>query len=237
MGAPVIGIIGSGNIGAAVARMATTAGLAVVISNSRGPATLADLVAELGDTAIADTVAGAAARAEVVVVAVPLAAYSSLAPQMLAGKVVIDAMNYYPDRDGPMPELTGSGLSSSEFLQRQWPGAQVVKALNNVDAVRLPLLPRPAGRPDRTALPVSADDAGAMATVIEVLDRIGFDTLSLGSLSESWRSQPGTPIYVAPYFRDREPASEDPYQRFVEAEPVPVPLARARELADAAIHS
>jgi predicted dinucleotide-binding enzyme len=234
MSSSVIGIIGSGNIGAGVARLSVTAGLQVVISNSRGPATLADLVGELGESSTADTVSSAVGQADIVVLAVPLGAYRDLPVDALAGKIVVDAMNYYPDRGGRIAELDLSGVSSSEFLQGQWPGVRLVKALNNVDFIRLPRLARVAGATDRTALPLASDDRAAATTVTGFLDAIGFDALNLGGLEESWRFEPGAPLHVAPYFRDLEPVSGDPYQRFLEAVTVAVPMAQAQKLVAAA---
>ncbi|WP_433531780.1 NADPH-dependent F420 reductase [Micromonospora sp. CA-263727] len=233
MSTSVVGIIGSGNIGKDVGQLATAAGLPVVIANSRGPEALGELVAEWGDTASADTVVGAIERADIVVLALPFGAYEALPKVSLSGKVIVDATNYYPDRDGMIAELAEGATTSTEFLSGQWPGARVVKGLNNVDFIRLPQLARPAGSPERTALPVAGDDAEAKAQVVAFLDAIGFDTLDLGGLAEGRRSQPDTPIYVTPYFRPAEPPAEDPMQAFVTALPVPVPLAQARELAAA----
>lgn len=234
MSTSVVGIIGSGNIGKDVAQLATAAGLTVVLANSRGPESLGELVVELGGSVTADTVQGATGRADIVVLAMPFGAYGALPAASLSGKVIVDATNYYPDRDGQVPELDEGRVTSSEFLARQWPDAQVVKGINNVDFIRLPQLARPAGSPERTALPVAGDDAPAKAKVIEFLDVIGFDALDLGPLEQGWRSQPDTPIYVTPYSRPAEPPVEDPMQRFLTAVPVPVPLAQARELAAAA---
>lgn len=230
----VVGIIGSGNIGEDVARMATTAGLEVVLANSRGPESLAGLVAELGGGASADTVEGALARADIVVLATPFGVYPALPADSLAGKVIVDATNYYPDRDGRIARLEEGAVTSTGLLAEQWPGARLVKGLNNVDHLRLPLLTRPAGDAERTALPIAGDDTEAKAEAIAFLDRIGFDALDLGGLAESWRSQPGTPIYVTPFFRMSEEGGGDARQRFASAAPVAVPLARARELAAAA---
>lgn len=234
MGVEVVGVIGSGNIGAGVARLATAAGLRVVVSNSRGPETLQELVAELGERASADSPAGAAQQADLVVLAVPLRAYADLPVAALAGKVVVDATNYYPARDGQITELDSAETTSSEIVQRAAPLARVVKALNTVDFVRLPRLARPAGAPDRTALPVAGDDPEAKASAIELLDAIGFDAVDAGSLAEGWRFQPGTPTYVQPYSRPGASDTDDPLRQFLDAEPVPVPASQAHALLDAA---
>ncbi|MEA2567477.1 MAG: 8-hydroxy-5-deazaflavin:NADPH oxidoreductase, partial [Actinomycetota bacterium] len=149
---PTIGFIGSGRIGGTVARLATDAGYDVVLSNSRGPETLAELVEELGPHARAATPAEAAAAGDIVVVSIPLRAYESVPVEPLAGKVVIDTNNYYPQRDGNIPELDEKSLTSSELLQRHLPTSKVVKAFNNIYFGHLGDLPRPAGAPERSAL-------------------------------------------------------------------------------------
>lgn len=229
-----IGIIGSGHIGTDVATLALAAGHDVVLSNSRGPASLVDLVNDLGDAAAADTVRGAAERADIVVLALPINAYSTLPTDALDGKVVVDATNYYPERNGVIAELVGGAITSSEFLSDRLPGARIVKGLNNVDFIRLPQLARPSGAADRSALPIAGDDRAAKSAVTSFLDAIGFDALDLGDLAEGWRSQPGTPIYVAPYFRAPEPPLEDPMLNFVQATSVAVPADDAERLAASA---
>src|SRR5881398_1177898 len=154
-----IGFIGSGSIGGTVARLAIAAGHDVVLSNSRGPETLADLVAELGPRARAATPAEAAAAGDVVVVSVPLRAYRDVPIEPLAGKVVIDTNNYYPERDGHIPELDDRSATSSELLQRHLPASRVVKGFNNMYSGHLRSLPRPAGSLERSALPIAGDDA------------------------------------------------------------------------------
>src|SRR5688500_15428880 len=127
-----IGLIGSGNIGSTVARLAVAAGHDVVLSNSRGPETLADLVAELGDRARAATAAEAAEAGDIVVVTIPLKAYREVPVEPLRGKTVIDTNNYYPDRDGHIAELDDESTTTSELLQAHLPGSHVVKAFNNI---------------------------------------------------------------------------------------------------------
>lgn len=229
-----IGIIGSGYIGKDVAQLALAAGHRVVLSNSRGPESLVGVVAELGDGAAADSVRGVAEAVDIVVLAMPIEAYETLPIDALEGKIVVDATNYYAERNGVIPELVGGATTSSEFLRDALPGARLVKALNNVDFIRLPRLARPAGDAERSALPIAGDDAAAKQAVIALLDALGFDALDLGDLSEGWRSQPGTPLYVAPYSRPVEPPLEDPMQNFVSATPVAVPRADAERLAAAA---
>lgn len=195
-----MGFIGSGNIGATVARLAVAAGYDVVLSNSRGPETLADLVAELGPKARAATAAEAAEAGDVVLVSVPLRAYREVPAKPLAGKLVLDTNNYYPERDGRVPALDDETATTSGLLQEHLgPDALVVKAFNNIYFVDLAALPRPAGAPDRTALPIAGDDADAKAAAAQFLDAIGYDAVDAGSLAESWRQQRDTPVYVTPY--------------------------------------
>ncbi|MFI6168383.1 NADPH-dependent F420 reductase [Nocardia sp. NPDC051052] len=190
-----IGLIGSGNIGSTVARLAIVAGLDVVLSNSRGPETLADLVAELGPRARAATAEEAAAAGDIVVVTVPLRNYRQVPVAPLAGKVVIDTNNYYPDRDGTFAEIEDGSTTSSELLQRHLPTSKVVKAFNNIYFAHLGQLARPAGAPDRTALPIAGDDPAAKAAAAHLLDVLGYDIVDVGPLRESWRFQVNTPVY------------------------------------------
>jgi predicted dinucleotide-binding enzyme len=194
-----IGLIGAGLIGGTVARLAIAGGYDVVLSNSRGPETLKELVDELGPRARAATPADAAAAGDLVVVTIPLKAYRSVPVEPLAGKAVIDTNNYYPQRDGHFPELDDASITSSELLQKHLPTAKVVKGFNNIYFKHLQALARPAGSPERSALAIAGDDGQAKATVTEFLDRIGYDTVDAGPLSEGWRLQPGTPAYGPVY--------------------------------------
>jgi 8-hydroxy-5-deazaflavin:NADPH oxidoreductase len=194
-----LGLIGSGHIGSTVARLAVDAGFDVVLSNSRGPETLADLVAELGPHARAASGAEAAAAGDLVLVSVPLLAYPSLPAAALAGKTVLDTGNYYPQRDGQIAALDARSLTDSEYLAQHGPGARVVKVFNNIFYKHLQNLARPADAADRSYLPVAADDAGAKVSVVAFLDAIGYGAVDGGTLAESWRQQPGTPVYGTPY--------------------------------------
>ncbi|WP_285556313.1 NADPH-dependent F420 reductase [Actinoplanes regularis] len=199
VGMTTIGLIGSGNIGGTVARLAVAAGYDVVLSNSRGPETLRDLVGELGPKARAATAAEAAAAGDIVVVTVPLKAYDNVPAEPLAGKVVIDTNNYYPERDGRIEALDDAETTTGELLQRHLTGAKVIKGFNNIWFEHLATLGRPAGSPDRSALPIAGDDAAAKLVVTEFLDRIGYDTVDIGPLAENWRTQRDTPVYVGVY--------------------------------------
>lgn len=195
-----VGFIGAGNIGATVARLAVAAGHHVVLSNSRGPETLAELVTELGPAARAGTPTEAAAAGDVMVVTVPLKAYRDVPVEPLAGKVVIDTNNYYPERDGVFAEIEDGSDTTSGLLQAHLPGSTVVKTFNSIYCRHLGTLDRPAGAPDRSALPIAGDDAAAKATVTALLDDLGYDAYDAGSLAQSWRFENGTPAYCAIYF-------------------------------------
>jgi len=194
-----IGLIGSGNIGSTLARLAVAAGHEVVLSNSRGPQTLVDLVGDLGDRARAATAQEAGAAGDIVVVTVPLKAYRDVPVEPLAGKVVIDTDNYYPERDGTIAELEDETTTTSELLQGHLPTSHIVKVFNNIFFKNLAELGRPSGSPERSALPIAGNDAGAKATVSAFLDEIGYDAYDVGDLAEGWRYQRDTPAYVAAY--------------------------------------
>jgi len=200
-----VGLIGSGHIGGTVARLAVTAGHQVLLSNSRSPDTLKDLAAELGPLARATTGQEAAEGGDLVVVTIPLRAVQSVPPGPLAGKVVIDTCNYYPQRDGHFPELDSGALTSSELVQRHLPSSAVVKAFNNIYYRHLESLARPAGAADRSYLPIAGDDAAAKAAVTAFLDSIGYGAVDAGPLAQGWRQQPGTPVYAGAYGSFQDP--------------------------------
>ncbi|MDN4598634.1 NADPH-dependent F420 reductase [Leifsonia virtsii] len=190
-----IGFIGSGHIGSQLARLAVARGYDVVLSNSRGPETLQTLVAELGEHARAATPAEAAAAGEIVVVTTPLAAEATLPVEQLAGKIVIDTNNYYPQRDGHIAELDDESTTVAERLQKALPTSHVVKAFNHIGAADLTRHSLPTGAPDRRALIVAGDDADARARVAALIDEFGFDAVDIGELAEGWRAQRDTPAY------------------------------------------
>ncbi len=192
-----LGFIGSGNIGSTLARLAVDRGYDVVMSNSRAPETLADLVAELGPHARAATRDQAAADGDIVVVSVPLKAYRDVPPGPLAGKVVIDTNNYYPERDGVFDQLEDGSATTSGLLAAHLPDSHVVKAFNAIWFKHLANNGSPAGTPNRRAIPVAADDDAAKKTVMELIDSFGFDALDAGTLAESYRFERDKPAYVA----------------------------------------
>ena len=194
-GMVTLGLIGAGNIGSQLARLAVAHGYDVVLSNSRRPETLTALVAELGPKARAATPAEAAKAGDIVVVTIPLRHYETVPVEPLVGKIVVDTMNYYPQRDGRIPELDADSTTTSELLQAHLPTSKVVKAFNHIYAAQLTTDGRPAGTKDRRALVIAGDDPGAKATVTRLLDEFGFDVVDAGPLNEGWRIQRDTPGY------------------------------------------
>jgi 8-hydroxy-5-deazaflavin:NADPH oxidoreductase len=190
-----IGIIGAGNIGAQVARAAVATGYDVVIANSRGPETLTDLIDELGPKAKAATAVEAGEAGDVVVVTVPLKAIGDVPVEPLAGKIVLDTNNYYFERDGHIEALDKGETTTSEIVQAHLPTSRIAKAFNHIYAADITTDGTPAGTPDRRALATAGDDE-AVAFLTKFYDEIGFDTVNIGPLSESWRVERDRPAYV-----------------------------------------
>jgi len=190
-----IGLIGAGRIGSQLARLAVKNGYDVVISNSRGPETLSTLVAELGPRARAATSVEAAKAGDLVVVSLPLKNYRAVPVEPLAGKIVIDTNNYYPQRDGHIPELDNESTTTAELLQTHLPTSKVVKAFNHIYAGQLTTDGRPADTKNRRALVIAGDNQDAKAQVTGLIDQFGFDTVDAGPLKDGWRIQRDTPGY------------------------------------------
>jgi predicted dinucleotide-binding enzyme len=197
-----IGFIGSGNIGSQVARAAIAHGYDVVMSNSRGPETLSDLIADLGPHARAATVLEAAEAGDWVVVTTPLAAIDGLPVDALAGKIVVDTNNYYFERDGHIPELDDEQITVSGILQRKLPASKVAKGFNHIGAGEITTTGTPAGTPNRRALATASDFPEASDAVIAFYDEVGFDAVNIGPLSESWRVQRDHHAYGKPQNAD-----------------------------------
>jgi len=174
-----IGLIGSGNIGSTLGRLFAEAGL--------------------GERARAGTATEAAEAGDIVVVTIPLKAYRSVPVQPLASKVVIDTNNYYPERDGQIPELDDESTTTSELLQAHLPDSKVVKMFNAIFYGHLGAQGRPPGSPDRRALPIAGDDDEAKVVVQDLVEELGFDVVDAGALAEGWRFQRDTPAYVVGY--------------------------------------
>jgi predicted dinucleotide-binding enzyme len=191
-----IGIIGAGHIGSAVARKAVKLGYHVVISNSRGPETLAGLVAELGPKAQAATAAEAAGAGDFAVVTVPLKNYKDIPVEPLAGKIVIDTNNYYWERDGRIPALDNGEATTSGLLQEHLPESKVAKGFNHIMASQITTDGTPSGTDNRRALATASDYPEAAELVTRLYDEFGFDTVNVGDLEDSWRVERDRPAYV-----------------------------------------
>ncbi|KGT90055.1 NADP oxidoreductase [Erwinia typographi] len=199
-----IGIIGAGEVGSQIARAAIASGYEVVISNSRGPETLADLIAELGPNAHAATSSDAATRGDFVIIAVPLRLVNDMPVQALAGKIVLDTNNYMPWRDGNFPVIDSGEKTVHELRQEQLPASKIAKAFTHIQAPRLFALASPSGTPERHALSVSSNFPEAVKLVTRLYDQFGYDTVDNSPLSESWRTEPGQPAWMAHLHQPRK---------------------------------
>ena len=199
-----IGIIGAGEVGSQLARAAIATGYDVVIANSRGPETLAYLIERLGPSARAATAAEAAAAGDFVIVAVPLRLENDLPVAELAGKIVLDTNNYMPWRDGHFAVVDSGEKTVHELRQEHLPTSKVAKAFTHIQAPRLFLSASPPGTPGRHALSVSSDHPEAVRLVTRLYDQFGFDTVDNSPLSESWRSGPGQPAWLAHEHQTRD---------------------------------
>jgi 8-hydroxy-5-deazaflavin:NADPH oxidoreductase len=198
-----IGIIGAGHIGGTLTRRLTALGHQVSVANSRGPETLSDLAAETGANAV--SVEEAARAGDVVIVTIPLKNIPDLPRDLFKGVpnsvAVVDTGNYYPQqRDGRIDGIE-KGIPESRWVEQQI-GHPVIKTFNNIYANHLLVRGKPAGTPGRIALPVAGDDANAKSVVMRLVDELGFDPIDAGGLDESWRQQPGTPVYAQDYDAD-----------------------------------
>nr|WP_272212864.1 NAD(P)-binding domain-containing protein [Marinicella sp. W31]MDC2878787.1 NAD(P)-binding domain-containing protein [Marinicella sp. W31] len=188
-----IGIIGAGFVGRILGTKAMEVGHQVMISNSRGPHTLFSLSGGIGCEV--GTVDEAIAFGEIVIIAIPLSAYKTLPASAFAGKIAIDAVNYYPERDGHIEALDNATTTTSEMLAAHLPAARVVKAFNAIRMIDLDEKSRPKGAKDRVALPLAGDDQEAKALVAGLYEEFGFDSIDVGPLSEGWRFERDRPAY------------------------------------------
>jgi 8-hydroxy-5-deazaflavin:NADPH oxidoreductase len=191
-----VGIIGAGHIGSTLARGLAERGYEVVISNSRGPETLAALVEDLGANVTAATATDAAASGDVVIVTVPLKALADVPVEPLAGKIVLDTNNYYWERDGRIADLDEKRTTTTAMVQAQLPESRVAKAFNHILASEILTTGSPAGTDGRRALATASDHPDAAAFVTALYDEFGFDTVDVGSVAESWRVERDQPAYV-----------------------------------------
>lgn len=192
-----IGIVGAGNIGATAAQLFVGAGHEVAVSNSRGVETLRELVASLGDKARGATIEEAARFGDVVLVAIPFGKYQTLPADAFRGKIVIDAGNYYPNRDGQIEELDTEETTSSELMLAHLPGARLVKGFNTIWSEHLKTQGnKDAPLEERRVIFIASDDSEAKETVAKLIEEIGFAAVDNGFLSEGGRrQQPDSPIY------------------------------------------
>jgi predicted dinucleotide-binding enzyme len=192
-----IGIVGAGTVGRTLGELFVRAGHDVTLSHDGPPEDLRDVIARLGERAHAATPAEAARPGDVVVLAIPFGRHRELAREPFDRKIVIDATNYYPQRDGKLAEIEGGGLTSSELIDRHLAEARLVKAFNNLPMHVLKEKARPSGAPDRIALPLSSDYPEAKRVVATLIDEAGFDPVDLGGLVDGGRRhQQGGPLYL-----------------------------------------
>lgn len=190
-----IGIIGAGRLGTAIARQSLAAGHTVRIANSRGPESLKLMLSVLLPNAVAAEIDVVVKESDIIVLAIPLNQYTTLSPQFFTGKVVIDAMNYWPPTEGNIPEFMDVNVSSSEYIQRYLKGAYVTKTLNHVAYNELEEHSLPSSDPKRRAVAVAGDEAGVKKQVAQFIDSLGFDVVDLGSLKEGYKFQPDTRLF------------------------------------------
>jgi 8-hydroxy-5-deazaflavin:NADPH oxidoreductase len=191
-----IGILGSGHVGSSLAKAAIVHGYDVVLSNSQGPDTLADLIKDLGPKASAATPAEAAAAGDFAIVAIPVTTIGQVPVEPLAGKVVIATINYFPQRDGQIPGIDDGTTTVPGLLQAHLPASRVVRAFSMIDAADMSGDGHPAGDPKRRALALAGDDPAAKQLVASLYEEFGFDPVDLGGLAESWRVDPGQAAFV-----------------------------------------
>ena len=194
---PHLGIIGSGRLGTAIAKQALKAGYDVRIANSRGPGSLSLILKVLLQGASAATVEDTIADSDIVVLAIPLGQYKRLTPAVFAGKIVIDAMNYWPPTEGDIAEFMDPHVTSSEYIQSHFPKANVVKTLNHIAYSELEQHSRSVGEAERRAIALAGNSPSAKQAVMIFIHDLGFDAVDMGNLSAGRKFQPDTPLFNA----------------------------------------
>jgi len=195
-----IGILGAGRVGTALARQALKAGYEVKLATAKPPADIA-LIAEFTAPGAKAVSAEEAAEADIVVLAMPLFRYAQVSPDKLAGRVVVDAMNYWAPVDGTMPVFEGEA-SSSEVVQQHLREARLVRTLNHIGYHELEEQALPAGHADRQALAIAGDDPEARSIVAGFIDSLGYDPVDAGPLAAARKFSAGTPIFGSRLKRD-----------------------------------
>ncbi|AVK49367.1 hypothetical protein AXY43_15925 [Clostridium sp. MF28] len=198
----IVGFIGTGYMGFEEAKAVVNAGYQVIVSNSREPETLKDKVAELGENACAATPTEVAQKADIVMIALPYRHFDKLPMNDLKNKISVLISNY--DYSGTVQEIDNNKVSFAQYIQEKNPDVRWVRGLNNLNSGVFMSLIRPEGDSERSALPVASDDRDALLQVAELIRNIGFDTIELDSLKESWRFEPMTPAFLFPYLNDPE---------------------------------
>ena len=190
-----LGIVGAGKIGTAIARAAVAGGYDVAISGSGAVERIELIVEVLAPGAHAVTTDGVVRHGDMVVLAVPMHRFREFPPDLFAGVIVVDAMNYWPEIDGHDQELETAPTGTSVVVQQHFPSARVVKSLNHLGYFKFDQGRRPPGAPDRLAMAAAGNDPAAVAAVMGLIDRLGFDAVNAGSLNAGVALQPGGPVF------------------------------------------
>jgi predicted dinucleotide-binding enzyme len=198
-----VAVIGAGHIGRNFSIAAIRAGHEIVISNSKGPDTLAELVSELGPKARAASAANAAAAGEFALVAIPLRGTDGVPVDPLAGKVVLTTTNYFAKRDGPIAEIDSGEMTVPAYLQAHLPTSSVARAFNHIDAAQIVSDGTPPGTPDRRALGYAGDDPEAKRLAGDLYEAFGFDAVDVGGLRDAWRLDVDQPTFVVRQNREQ----------------------------------
>jgi predicted dinucleotide-binding enzyme len=190
-----LGILGAGKSGLAIARLALAAGYRVLVAGSGDPERITLTIEVLAPGALAVTAEQAVRESSLVVLALPLAKYRTIPAAALAGRIVIDVMNYWPPIDGVISEFEQATRTSSEIIQSFLPASHLVKTFNHIGYHEMEADARASGAPDRAALALAGNDPDAVAAVAAFIDAVGYDAVGVGQLDQGARFQPGTPLF------------------------------------------